>query len=245
MSIIEKAVSKLEKKNKASAEALADNSSAVEQVLTRALNEENQTFPAAARPQAAEFGQTPDETEEAAATGSHVPDRGMPQGVTREQSSTSSATEPLEVEEESLLYNTIKIPFDQLKKLGMITPQAPRDLISEEYRAIKRPLLRNIEGKDASQVKNANLIMVTSALPGDGKTFSAINLALSIAMEQDKTVLFVDADVSKATAGVLLGIPDDSAGLIDLLDRLSRTIFTARYQTHQYKRQKRNLTGRA
>ena len=60
--------------------------------------------------------------------------------------------------------------------------------------------------------------MVTSALPGDGKTFSAINLALSIAMEQDKTVLFVDADVSKATGGMILDIPDGLLGLIDLLE---------------------------
>ncbi len=59
--------------------------------------------------------------------------------------------------------------------------------------------------------------MVTSALEGDGKTFCSLNLAMSIAMEQDKTVLFVDADVVKATAGSLLGIPSDNPGLIDIL----------------------------
>ena len=62
-----------------------------------------------------------------------------------------------------------------------------------------------------------NLVMVTSALQGDGKTFSSINLAMSIAMEQDKTVLFVDADVVKGTAGRLLGVPEGAPGLIDLL----------------------------
>ena len=67
-------------------------------------------------------------------------------------------------------------------------------------------------------VDNINLIMVTSALAGEGKTFSAINLAMSIAMEQDKTVLFVDADVSKATAATLLGISSKRPGLIDLLE---------------------------
>ena len=67
-------------------------------------------------------------------------------------------------------------------------------------------------------VKNANLIMVTSALQGDGKTYSSINLALSIAMEQDKTVLFVDADTAKAEAGRVLGVPPASPGLIDVLE---------------------------
>mgnify|MGYP003512993152 CR=1 FL=1 len=66
-------------------------------------------------------------------------------------------------------------------------------------------------------IPHGNLIMVTSALEGDGKTFCSICLALSIAMEQDKTVLFVDADTSKAEAGKLLGVSAHSPGLIDLL----------------------------
>lgn len=100
----------------------------------------------------------------------------------------------------------------------MITPQSPRSQIAEEFRGIKRPLLMNMAGKYAVELDNPNLIMVTSALQGDGKTFSAINLALSIAMEQDKTVLFVDADVSKASAGRLIGVPDNHEGLIEVLD---------------------------
>lgn len=113
---------------------------------------------------------------------------------------------------------TLSLPFAKLKHLGMVTPDAPRSKIAEEYRRIKRPLLMNIEGQGAAAVRNPNLIMVTSALPGEGKTFSAINLAISIAMEQDKTVLFVDADVAKASAGRLLGVPKDSRGLIDVLE---------------------------
>jgi receptor protein-tyrosine kinase len=60
--------------------------------------------------------------------------------------------------------------------------------------------------------------MVTSALQGEGKTFTSINLALSIAMERDKTVLFVDADTSNATAGTLLGINNNQPGLVDILE---------------------------
>jgi exopolysaccharide/PEP-CTERM locus tyrosine autokinase len=103
--------------------------------------------------------------------------------------------------------------------LGLLTPTTPRSAIAEEYRSIKRPLLVNISGDSATPpIPHGNLIMVTSALEGDGKTFSAICLALSIAMEQDKHVLFVDGDTAKAEAGRLLGVSRSSPGLIDLLE---------------------------
>ncbi len=112
----------------------------------------------------------------------------------------------------------VQIPFRELRNLGMLTPDNPRSAIAEEYRSIKRPLLINIAGDSVTTpIPHGNLIMVTSALEGDGKTFCAISLALSIAMEQDKTVLFVDADTSKADAGKLLGVAASSPGLIDLL----------------------------
>jgi protein-tyrosine kinase len=112
----------------------------------------------------------------------------------------------------------IELPLAKLTELGMVTPLAPRSHIAEEYRAIKRPLLRNITGASGSKIEHPNLIMVTSALQGDGKTFTAINLAMSIAMEQDSTVLFVDADVAKASSGSLLGVPMNHRGLIDVLE---------------------------
>lgn len=117
----------------------------------------------------------------------------------------------------------LELQIAMLEERGMVTPGSPRSRIAEEFRTIKRPLLRNIDGATASPVANANLIMVSGALEGDGKTFNAINLAMSIAMEQDKTVLFVDADVSKASAGQLLGVPDGSPGLIDLLENKGLT----------------------
>ena len=113
----------------------------------------------------------------------------------------------------------VELPLAMMADMGMVTPIAPRSRVAEEFRTIKRPLLRNIDGRNGVQVDNANLIMVTSPLQGDGKTFTALSLAISIAMEQDKTVLFVDADVSKASAGTLLGVPEDSPGLIDVLEQ--------------------------
>lgn len=111
----------------------------------------------------------------------------------------------------------VEVPFDALHAAGYLTPGVPRSTIAEEFRGIKRPLLRNISGSSPTPIDHANLVMVTSALQGDGKTFCSINLAMSIAMEQDKTVLFVDADVLKGSAGQRLGVPPDTPGLIDLL----------------------------
>lgn len=111
----------------------------------------------------------------------------------------------------------IDIPFDRLHEQGYLTPSKPRSTVAEEFRAIKRPLLKNISGQSAARIENANLIMVTSALEGDGKTFSSLSLAMSMAMEQDKTVLYIDADVHKASAGKVLGISDNTPGLIDIL----------------------------
>ena len=114
---------------------------------------------------------------------------------------------------------SVTIPFRELRELGLLTPTTPRSAIAEEFRTIKRPLLINIAGDSVtSPIPYGNLIMVTSALEGDGKTFSAICLALSIAMEQDKHVLFVDGDTAKAEAGRMLGVPSTTSGLIDLLE---------------------------
>lgn len=114
--------------------------------------------------------------------------------------------------------NLVKIPFKELREVGILTPAIPRSAIAEEYRTIKRPLLVNIAGDAVTPaIPHGNLIMVTSALEGDGKTFSSICLALSIAMEREKNVLFVDADTAKAEAGRMLGVPSTSPGLIDVL----------------------------
>lgn len=112
----------------------------------------------------------------------------------------------------------LELPFAELAVKNLLTPLTPSSPLAEEFRTVKRPLLRNMDGLDAAPVEHANLIMVTSALQGDGKTYTAVNLAVSIAMEQDKTVLFVDADVAKASAGSLLGIRADHPGLIDVLE---------------------------
>lgn len=141
------------------------------------------------------------------------------QAAVRSESRAESFDDAVPTHTSAISDNYVKLNFEDLRDIGILTPSVPRSAIAEEYRTIKRPLLMNIAGDDAAPpIKHGNLIMVTSALEGDGKTFTSISLAISIAMEQDKTVLFVDADTAKAEAGRILGIPSDTPGLIDVLE---------------------------
>lgn len=110
----------------------------------------------------------------------------------------------------------VELDLAQLAAKGIVTPDSPRSQLADEFRVIKRPLLSNAQGKGAAPVQNGNLIMVTSSVPGEGKTFSAINLAMSIAMELDNTVLLIDADVSRPSVLNVLGLPA-ARGLMDVL----------------------------
>lgn len=111
----------------------------------------------------------------------------------------------------------VNIDLAALEAMGFITPGSPRSQIADEFRVIKRQLLANIAAdKTTARVVNANLIMVTSAVPDEGKTFVAINLAISLAMEFDRHVLLVDADVARPSAMRTLGI-QQTDGFLDAL----------------------------
>jgi receptor protein-tyrosine kinase len=111
---------------------------------------------------------------------------------------------------------SVDLDLLRLASRGLITPDAPRSTLAEQFRAIKRPLLMNVRGQSAAPVERANCIMVTSSTAGEGKTFTAINLALSLASEVDNTVLLVDADVIRPAVLERLGLPLDR-GLMDIL----------------------------
>jgi len=116
----------------------------------------------------------------------------------------------------------VDINLARLHQMGMVTHDGGRTSAAEDFRIIKRPLLRNALGAVGSGLKNGNLIVVTSALPGEGKTYCAINLAMSIAMEKDHTVLLVDADVARPSVLKVLGL-GATPGLMDVLlsDRMT------------------------
>lgn len=132
------------------------------------------------------------------------------------QSSASVQTESVQVAEPVVVSRSIEIDIERLDGLGMVTSMRPRSVIAEEYRVVKRPLLKNVLGRSGSAIHTPNLIMVTSSVPGEGKSFSAINLALSIAMELDHRVLLVDADVARPSVLNQLGLPPEK-GLMDVL----------------------------
>ena len=110
----------------------------------------------------------------------------------------------------------VELDLVRIAAAGIVTPDAPRSRIADEFRVIKRPLIINATGKGAAPIRNGNLIMVTSALPNEGKSFTAANLAMSIAMELDHTVLLVDADVAHPALPKMLGLPA-AQGLLDVL----------------------------
>jgi receptor protein-tyrosine kinase len=112
---------------------------------------------------------------------------------------------------------TLRIDRDHLRRQSLITPQGDRTPNAESFRRIKRQILANVAISKSHLPPN--LVLVTSALAGEGKTFCTVSLAISMALEMDRTVLLVDADVAKPSIPKTLGVKAER-GLLDvLLDR--------------------------
>lgn len=111
----------------------------------------------------------------------------------------------------------VLVDRDKLREAGFIVPDGPVTGISEEFRIIKRQLLLAAKGSQKTKpVPNGERILICSAHPDEGKTFCALNLALSIAAEKDNEVLLVDADFAKPSILSSLGL-EGSKGLMDAL----------------------------
>lgn len=110
----------------------------------------------------------------------------------------------------------VAIDRDRLREEGFLAPEKYQRQMADEYRRIKRPLIANAFGIGVPQVEFGNLILVSSAIAGEGKTHTCINLALSLAAERDRTVLLVDGDVPKPHISRLFGVADQP-GLLDAL----------------------------
>jgi exopolysaccharide/PEP-CTERM locus tyrosine autokinase len=104
------------------------------------------------------------------------------------------------------------IDREALREAGFIEPDAPGGGLAEEFRIVKRQLLLGMAGDDAK----SRTILVCSARPDEGKTFCAVNLALSLAAEREREVLLIDADFPKPEVLSLLGL-EGGAGLVDAL----------------------------
>jgi len=196
MSLIEQAAKRLEELRRAGAETSdAESESAERQANVAAAPEHLATPEAAVR--------------ELAARGTGLSKRTITDAdeasPRRQRVSAANASQP-----------RLEIDLERLKSRGFVTPDVQRSQLADEFRIVKRPIVRNALGN--AKVRNGNLVMVASALPGEGKTYTAINLAMSIAMELDTTVVLVDGDVAHPDLPNILGVRN-SPGLLELLTR--------------------------
>src|SRR5262249_44933375 len=109
----------------------------------------------------------------------------------------------------------IRLNMAVLRRSGMINPELKTSTIANEFRNVKRKVLLAAPDKKSRELVN-NLVMVTSTLPEEGKTFTSMNLALSLATERDVQVVLVDCDLHRPSVGKFF---EDSkvAGLSDVL----------------------------
>ena len=145
-------------------------------------------------------------------------EQGEPPGVdpgTRLSRTAAPVHDVDPLEETGNLANRISIDSAALRAAGYLPEPERERQFSDQYRRIKRPLIDKALSSD-SDGGDPRIIMVTSALPGDGKTFTSLNLALSMSLERDISVLLIDADVPKRHVSQIFSL-DARPGLLDVL----------------------------
>lgn len=93
----------------------------------------------------------------------------------------------------------------------IVTVNDPNTPAAEEYRKLKSILVKLTKGEHFQ-----NTLMVTSSVGSEGKSLTALNLAVSLAQEYDHTVLLVDADLRKPSIHQYIGL-DPKVGLAECL----------------------------
>ena len=159
----------------------------------------------------------PDTSQSIATGGEHPAAPSYKSTSTPDWAASTQFLDPQAVRSES--NRIVKIDRAGLQAAGLLSPPEQERMIANQFRKIKRPVIANAMGNGGiAAVPNGRLIMVTSALPGEGKTFGSMNLALSLARERDLEVLLVDADVAKPNISNVLGIQDEPGLLNALVD---------------------------
>jgi exopolysaccharide/PEP-CTERM locus tyrosine autokinase len=110
----------------------------------------------------------------------------------------------------------VQVNRRSLRANGLLAPEDQERRLADEYRQIKRPVIASAMGRGTEKLPKGHLVMVASAIPGEGKTFSSINLALSLSLEKDINVLLVDADAPKPHITRTFGL-EEEPGLLDVL----------------------------
>lgn len=125
---------------------------------------------------------------------------------------------------EVTLGSPVELALESLREQGFATPAARATATGREFRSIKSLVLEKAFGTDAQKVKDGRRVIVTSSTPGEGKTFCAINLAMSVAATGDQPVLLIDADIARPSIAREMGIVN-AAGLIDFLTGKQADLF--------------------
>ena len=152
---------------------------------------------------------------------------GLPQVEEVVETPTAPTVERLQEQRHAVRRNAadgdaVHVDLDALMRAGLLPSQDEASgRLSNEVRRAKLPLLHNATGKSAKAPEFADRIVVTSAVPGEGKTFTAINLALSLAREPDFEVVLLDADIPKSDVTRTFGL-QGYPGLMDILADESR-----------------------
>ena len=113
-------------------------------------------------------------------------------------------------------FPTVILDRMTLRAAGLMPPDEEIDLITRQYRKIKHPLVAKAMGRGVPREPKGYLIMIASAISGEGKSFTAINLALNLSLEKEVEVLLVDADAPKPQLTHVLGLAK-APGLLDAL----------------------------
>lgn len=119
---------------------------------------------------------------------------------------------------------SLVLDFDRLSRLGFITPSTIDLDLARDFSMVKRRLFRRLcffgpedEGTDERSRKRCPIVLVTSGNPGEGKTFSSINFALSLAIEEQLKVLLIDSDLANPSVPRVIGFPYRKHGLFECL----------------------------
>ena len=120
-------------------------------------------------------------------------------------------------ERPAIIHERIRLEIDALRDVGALPPQNCERQLTEQYRRIKRPLVAFALGGGNTDLQvNGSLIMITSSFPAEGKTFTSLNLSISMSLEKDVSVLLVDADIANPRLSTLLS-RRGARGLFDAL----------------------------
>jgi receptor protein-tyrosine kinase len=107
------------------------------------------------------------------------------------------------------------VDMTSLFRAGMIDWNRVRSRVSEEFRLVQRQIVRTAFTAAGAEPGFSNLLMITSSIPGEGKSFTALNLAACIARQRDHHVLLIDIDSKRDSFCMALGL-GDAPGLLDL-----------------------------